>query len=113
MLPLLGLVAAVLVAATSLTVALARWDHPTPGKYTRPFFAAVALVVILGAMPAFIGFLLRKRWVPVLLVALYGLDVTIAIVATTGPLFFFVVAWSLTWSLYFLTSPRVKATFTE
>ena len=71
----------------------------------------VATSLLLTA-PAFVGFLLRKRWVPFLLVAVYVLDGTLAVLA--GQLFPAAwVGWSLGWSVYFLLSRRVKQTFTR
>lgn len=106
--PLLGLVLKTFVFLAVIAAALTMGSL-TPSQQLNVVLAAISLALTL---PAFAGFLLRKRWLPYLLVATYALD---AINAGMGwrPSSIAWVAWSLTWSLYFLTSPRVKTTFTE
>jgi len=75
------------------------------------------LIVLSGfslvlTVPAFAGFLKRSLWAPRLLVGMYVLD---AVIAGIGwrPSSVAWIAWSVAWSAYFLTSSRVKQTFTE
>ena len=107
--PLLGLVLKTFIFLAASFAALTMGAPLTPSQKLAALLMPVSLAL---ALPCFAGFLMRKRWLPYLLVAAYAFD---AVVAGIGwrPSSIAWVAWSLTWSLYVLTSPRVKATFTE
>lgn len=107
--PLLGLVLKSFVFLAVSFAALTMRGPLTPAQQLAALLVPASLAL---AVPSFAGFLLRKRWLPYLLAAAYALD---AVIAGIGwrPSSVAWVAWSLTWSLYFLTSKRVKATFTE
>ncbi|MBL8949976.1 MAG: hypothetical protein JNK82_04310 [Myxococcaceae bacterium] len=71
----------------------------------------MGLQLALGLV-AFAGFFRRRRWLPLVMVVGYALAVAQAVL--TWRLVALVwVPWSLGWAAYFLTSKRVKATFTE
>ncbi len=101
-LPLLGLTLKGVVFIAVVATALAL------GGDARAVLPAISLVL---TVPAFVAFFRRARWLPRFLVALYVLDAGIALLGWRPSSIVWVV-WSLGWSAYFLTSQRVKQTFT-
>lgn len=100
-LPLLGLVLKALILVATLVASVPDWG-----------VVVVLAIAIAATVPAFAGFLVRRRWVPRLMVALYVVDAAMMLLAG-GAVGYAWAAWAAVWSAYFLFSARVKRTFTE